>query len=226
MLCCDLGTAEYTDVHRLQKELVASRIEGRLDDVCLIVEHPPVLTLGKRGGQQFLRVSEELLAMRGISLVQTERGGVITCHGPGQIVIYPLLHLRSVGLSVTEYVTILEETMIRVCGDFGVVAGRDARNAGAWIGENKIGSVGIGIRRGVTWHGLALNVNMDMTLFDMITPCGVSDIGATSLGLELDSQVDIEKAKTAALQHLFGLLGVSLEYITRSSLSRRGEVGE
>jgi lipoate-protein ligase B len=150
----------------LQLRLVEARIQGQMtQDILLLLEHPPVFTLGKRGGRENLLVSEDVLVQSGIPIVQIERGGNITFHGPGQLVVYPIVHLPSFGLGVVDMVERLEELMIRTCAAWDVSAGRNALNRGAWVGLKKIGSIGIAVRRGVSFHGLALNVNLDLKPF-------------------------------------------------------------
>ena len=152
-----LGRIAYQEAWDLQLRLVEARQRGGLaHDTVLLLEHPPVFTLGKRGGRESLLVPEETLARHGIPILQVERGGNITYHGPGQLVVYPIVHLPGVGIGVVDMVDRLEEVMIRTCGDSGVAAGRNALNRGAWVGMNKIGSIGLAVRRGVSFHGLAL----------------------------------------------------------------------
>ena len=168
------------------------RLAGReARDIFLVVEHPAVYTLGRRGGREFLAVPETFLAEKGIPIVPIERGGVITYHGPGQLVLYPILHLRQAGLSVTDYVHRLEEVMIRLAATVGVEATRDPRNHGAWVGNRKLGSVGIAVRHGVSFHGLAINIDPDMAPFGWINPCGLTGVQMTSLALETGGEVGI-----------------------------------
>jgi lipoate-protein ligase B len=222
----DLGVIPYPEAWDLQLRLVEARARGGLsNEVVLLVEHPPVFTLGKRGGRENLLIPEQRLRQTGIPLVQVERGGNITYHGPGQLVAYPIVHLPSVGLGVVDLVERLEEVMIRTCGAFGVRAERNALNRGAWVGLKKIGSIGIAVRRGVSFHGLALNVNPDLTPFGWIQPCGLEGVGVTSIQSEAGKPVDIADAKgvmqrsaEAVFQtrltpifreHLFSLLGAA-----------------
>lgn len=192
----DLGRMPYPDAWDLQLRLVEARSQGRVDnDVILFVEHPPVFTLGRRGGRENLLVSEETLRQSGIPVVQVERGGNITYHGPGQLVVYPIVHLPGFGLGVVDMVDRLEEVMIRTCAAWGVAAGRNKLNRGAWVGMKKIGSIGIAVRRGVSFHGLALNVNLDLTPFRWIQPCGLEGVAATSIQAEGRRPVDFSDVK-------------------------------
>ncbi len=192
----DLGRMPYPDAWDLQLRLVEARSQGRVDtDVILFVEHPPVFTLGRRGGRENLLVSEETLRRSGVPIVQVERGGNITYHGPGQLVAYPIVHLPGAGLGVVDMVDRLEEVMIRTCAAWGVAAGRNKLNRGAWVGMKKIGSIGIAVRRGVSFHGLALNVNLDPTPFCWIQPCGLEGVGVTSIQAESRDPVELADVK-------------------------------
>jgi lipoate-protein ligase B len=192
----DLGRMPYPDAWHLQLRLVEARSQGRLDtDVILLVEHPPVFTLGRRGGRENLLVSEETLRRSGVPIVQVERGGNITYHGPGQLVVYPIVHLPGAGLGVVDLVDRLEEVMIRTCAAWGIAAGRNALNRGAWVGMKKIGSIGIAVRRGVSFHGLALNVNLDPAPFCWIQPCGLEGVGVTSIQAERRDSVELADVK-------------------------------
>jgi lipoate-protein ligase B len=181
----ELGRTGYAEALEAQQQMVAARRTGGLDrDVLLVLEHPPIFTLGRRGGRENLLVGEGFLADAGIEIVQVERGGNITYHGPGQLVAYVILDLEVARLSVTDYVDRLEEVMLRTAAGCGVAAGRNPRNRGIWVGAAKLGSIGIAIRRGISFHGLALNVATDLTPFEWINPCGLSHLGVTSLQSE------------------------------------------
>lgn len=204
----DLDLIEYTKAFDLQKRLVSDRINGNIEhDIILILEHPPVFTLGKRGGIENLVVSEEFLKAREISVIQTERGGNITYHGPGQLVLYPIINLEQRKIGVSDFVSALEDVMIKSAADFGVTALRDAKNHGVWVkdtqtGKNaKLGSIGLSVKRGISFHGLAFNVNLDLTPFSWINPCGMADISMTSLEKEVKDNIDIKKVKESVLNH-------------------------
>lgn len=211
----DLGKMDYQDAHQFQLDCVQWRLqEGRRTDIFLITEHPPVFTLGRRGGRESLAVDEGFIKSQGVDIVQTERGGDITYHGPGQVVVYPIVQLRQAQLSVRAYVDMLEEAMISCAADFGVMAGRDDRNRGIWVGNNKIGSIGIRVRHGVSFHGLALNVTLDFEHFSWIQPCGLTGVGVTSLARESDKPIDFYEVKdtiTLRLGQLFNRQFVSVE---------------
>ncbi len=191
----DLGLSGYRATYNLQVALAEKRKNGEIEDLFLVAEHPSVFTLGRRGGRENLTVSEQFLENRGIPLVHVERGGDITYHGRGQLVLYPIIHVRQAGLSVSDYVVLLEEVMIRLAARFGVTAVRDARNHGVWVLNKKLGSVGIAIRHGVSFHGLALNVNLSLEPFSWVNPCGLKGIEMTTLSGECGGEVTLGMVK-------------------------------
>lgn len=202
----DLGVQPYQQVHDLQVDLAAWRHRDAASrDVFILVEHPPVFTLGRNGSSEHLGVSPAFLKERSIDVVTIERGGEITYHGPGQLVLYPIISLRARRLGVAAYVEMLEELMLRVAADFGVQTGRDARNHGIWVGNNKLGSIGIAVRHGVSFHGLALNVAPDLTPFSWIDPCGLKNVGMTSLTREgaTCTMTDVKKRVRTHIETLF-----------------------
>jgi len=185
----DLGLLEYTRALDFQETARREKMEDRTrPDVIFFVQHPPVFTFGRNGGKEHLTVSEAFLRDRGVSLVQTDRGGSVTCHGPGQAVLYPVVDLEQARIGVPDFVYGLEEIMGQTARDFGVPIHRDPRNHGMWKGARKIGSVGLSIKHGISIHGLALNVSMDLTPFSWINPCGMSGVSMTSLKQELENQ--------------------------------------
>ncbi|PID72752.1 MAG: octanoyltransferase [Desulfobulbus propionicus] len=197
----DLGLMEYQQAYALQTELVEQCRTNTHRIVFLVLEHPPVFTLGRRGGQEHLVVPQELLKEKNIDLIHIERGGEVTYHGPGQIIVYPIFHLRKLQLSVSSYVHQLEEVMLLAARDVGVLSGRDERNHGIWVGNKKMGSIGIAIRHGVTFHGLGLNVATDLTPFSWINPCGLTNTKMTSISAEKGSQVSVDQVKQRLFNH-------------------------
>jgi lipoyl(octanoyl) transferase len=178
----DLGLMDYGRVLTLQQSVVRSKIENpEVKDHLYAVEHPAVYTLGKRGGLENLVVSRQFLIEKGIDIVETDRGGNITWHGPGQVVCYPIVDLEKARIAVKDFVWGLEEIMKKTAADFGVTADRDERNHGLWVNNAKIGSVGISIKKGISYHGLAMNISPDLTPFSWINPCGLSGVAMTSL---------------------------------------------
>ena len=197
-----LGRVGYAEALDLQRALVADRQEGRIDDVLLLVEHPPVLTLGVRGdgGRGHILASERDLADRGIEVFETGRGGDITYHGPGQLVGYPIIDLKPDRQDVHRYVRDLEEVLIRTAASFGIDAGREPGLTGVWVGGEKLAAIGVRIARWVTSHGFALNVSTELDHFNLIVPCGISDRGVTSLARLLGRGVDMEEVDEAVAQ--------------------------
>jgi len=178
-----LGLIGYDEALALQRDLVEERRADRVPDLLLLLEHPPVITLGVRSeiARANVVATDERLADLGIAVHETGRGGDVTYHGPGQIVGYPIVDLRPDRCDVHKYVRDLEEVMIRVCLDYGVTAGRISGLSGTWVGAEKIGAIGIRISRWITSHGFAFNVSTNLDHFKLIVPCGISDRGVTSL---------------------------------------------
>lgn len=182
----DLEVLEYRRALNLQTGLRNAKIQDRsLPDHLFFVQHPPVFTFGRRGGRENLIRPDIFLEQQGIDMVQTDRGGNITYHGQGQAVLYPVVDLERARIGVADFVFGLEEIMGRTAQDFGVAINRDPRNHGMWKGSKKIGSVGLSIKHGISIHGLALNVSLDLTPFSWINPCGLSQVSMTSLEKEL-----------------------------------------
>lgn len=180
-----LGQTEYTGALARQRAVQSAKLANPdFLDTVFFVEHPGVYTLGRRGGRENLMVSQTFLDDRGIQVIQIDRGGNITYHGPGQAVLYPVIDLEKHHLSIPDYVNGLEEIMKQTCRQFGVSAHRDIRNPGLWVKNAKIGSVGISLKRGIAIHGLALNINPDLTPFSWINPCGLPSLAMTSIARE------------------------------------------
>ncbi len=218
-LCVDLAVMDYREAWDLQCKLVASRKERIIDtDIVLFLEHPPVFTLGRRGGLSNLIVSEDFLEKAGVPVIHVERGGDITFHGPGQLVVYPIIELSEAKLKVVDYVTALEEVMIRAAADWGLKAERNPINRGIWVGSNKLGSIGIAVRRGVTFHGFSFNANLSLEPFTWIRPCGLQSIGMTSMERELSQKVSIKKVREAVKRHVEAVFEVELVMRSLSEL--------
>jgi lipoyl(octanoyl) transferase len=230
-----LGRVPYGDGLRLQAEIVELRLAGRVDNVLLLLEHPPVLTLGRNASRANVLASDELLARRGVTLHEINRGGDVTYHGPGQLVGYPIFDLRSLynasggRLGPVDFVRRMEEALIRLCGGFGVRAGRIAGLTGVWCGlesgvteqgtgnspsaaddlyqeagpagpERKIAAIGIHVSRGITSHGFAFNVTTDLRDFALINPCGITDRPVTSLAREVRGPASLPSLEAVAHQ--------------------------
>lgn len=211
-LCVELSALDYSKVWSLQHDLVTAKRGKFIDaDVILLLEHPPVFTIGRRGGLENLIVSTTFLEKSGIPLVQIERGGNITFHGPGQLVVYPIIDLRRVGVSVVDYVAGLEEVMIRTAADLGIMAERSSVNKGVWVGNKKLGSIGIALRHGICYHGFAFNVNLSLKPFSWIQPCGLLDIEMTSVEQELSHAVSMTDVREAVKCHIEAVFGIDLK---------------
>ncbi|KAL6648243.1 hypothetical protein ACP70R_012467 [Stipagrostis hirtigluma subsp. patula] len=189
-----LGVVKYGDALRLQERLVADRKAGRVGDLVLSLQHPPTYTLGKRrekAERNLLSPEHELRAL-GAELHHTERGGDVTFHGPRQAVLYPVLSLRALGLGARRYVEGLESAMIQAAALHGVAARPgDPGETGVWVGDRKIGAIGVRISSGFTWHGLAFNIDPDLGYFDHIVPCGIVGKEVTSLRREVGDGVEL-----------------------------------
>jgi lipoyl(octanoyl) transferase len=193
LLVVDLGTVPYTDALELQRSLARRRIDGSIaEDVLLLVEHPPVITLGRTAKNANLIASPELLAAQGVELFEVERGGDVTFHGPGQLVGYPIVDLKRHRKDLHWYLRQVEEALIRGVAPFGISAGRVGQYTGVWVdvelpSRRKLASIGVHARDWVTWHGFALNVTTDLRYFDLIVPCGISDVTMTSVAREVET---------------------------------------
>ena len=215
----DLPVTDYGRGHRLQLSAVAARRNGQLDgDLVIMLEHLPVFTLGRRGGRDNLLVSAQWLQSRDIDVVHIERGGDITYHGPGQLVVYILMDLSSRALGVAEFVDRLETAMARTAAHWGVVARGDTAHRGAWIGRRKLGSVGITVRRGVTFHGLAFNVGIDLEPFRWINPCGLKSCEMTSLKNEAGRIIEMGAVRSHMARNLGDLFEMELAPIGMKEL--------
>lgn len=201
----------YRESWNLQSELVAARKDKIIDtNVILLLEHPSVFTVGRRGGLNNLTVSEDFLEKAAIPVIQVERGGNITFHGPGQLVMYPIINLQVARLRVVDYVEFLEDVMIRTAADWGIKAERNPINRGVWVGNNKLGSIGIAVRRGICFHGIAFNVNLSLKPFGWINPCGLLDTGMTSMERELSCKVSMDQVRESIKRHVQAIFRVEL----------------
>jgi lipoyl(octanoyl) transferase len=217
ILVADLGTLPYATALELQRGVARARISGAIaEDVLLLVEHPPVVTLGRSTKAQHVTTPAALLEARGVELHESERGGDVTFHGPGQLVGYPIVDLKRHRLDLHWYLRQVEEALIVASAALGVPAERSAGYTGVWTrgpgeahGPRKLASIGVHARDWVTWHGFALNVTTDLSFFDLIVPCGIAGVDMTSLSRELGGadvdMADAEAAVTRAFGTVFGL---------------------
>lgn len=188
----NLGLMDYKKAWDLQHDLWARRAEEKLPDLLLLLEHPHVITLGRRGIRSHLIASQEALDSMGVPIFHVERGGDVTYHGPGQMVVYPILDLKGYGYRVVRYIDQLEEIILRILRDFGIEGRRDPLNRGVWVNGDKIASVGVTIKRWVTFHGFALNYETDLQYFDLMHPCGLERQRMTSMAKILGKRVSRE----------------------------------
>lgn len=208
---CQLGLIEYSDAHHLQRRLAGQRMEGRISDTLLLLEHPPTITVGKSGKLKNLLVSKEQLAERGISLFFADRGGDVTYHGPGQLIAHPIIDLSARGKDIRRYVRDLEDVVIRTLDDFGIKAHRDDMYTGVWVDESKIAAIGISVRRWITMHGFALNIRLNREHFSLIKPCGILDRGVTSISEVLSQDVPMVKVTERLIAHFSQVFDACIE---------------
>ncbi len=209
-----LGRVPYAGALAIQQQVIAARKGGAIGDTLLLLEHPPVLTLGRNSSRAHVLASGDYLAQRGVTVYETNRGGGVTYHGPGQLVGYPIFDLRGdlpgkkgPHLGPVDFVRLIEEALIRTCGEFAVPAQRICKRTGVWtmpggsVPEKKIAAIGVHVSQGVTSHGFALNVTTDLRDFQWIVPCGIADREVTSLELEAPTPPTMEAAVHAAARH-------------------------
>ena len=215
----DLGLRPYREIWALQHAIHKRVADGRQGDTWIVVEHPPVITLGRTAKQQNVLLSRQLLAARGVDVVKVERGGDVTYHGPGQLVVYPILRLPRFR-EVVPLVRRLEGAIIDACAEFDIVAERWREHAGVWVGRKQICAFGLAVQRMTSLHGLALNVSTDLSYDRLITPCGLPDRGITSISAEVGRAVSVEDAKPALLGALSR--SFSVEFIALSDELKTG----
>ena len=191
----DLGFADYKDVWDLQKETHLKKQQGSADDILYTVEHNNVYTLGKTGSRDHILINDEEMKAKGISYYEIDRGGDITYHGPGQLVAYPILDLNNYYKDTHRYLRDLEETVILTLKELGIEAHREEEFTGVWVGEEKICAIGIKVSRWITMHGIAFNINTDLSYFDKIIPCGIFHKGVTSIEKITGKKADMAEIK-------------------------------
>jgi lipoyl(octanoyl) transferase len=210
LLVTNLGLMPYADALTIQRAAAKARITGELgEDLLLLVEHPPVVTLGRSSKEAHLLASPELLRARGVELFEVERGGDVTFHGPGQLVGYPIIDLKRHRQDLHWYLRQVEEVLIRALATYGLHGERSVGYTGVWVQGRKIASIGVHARDWVTWHGFALNVTTELSYFDLIVPCGIQQVSMTSIAKELDltglALADVGDRVAHAAAELFGL---------------------
>lgn len=191
----DCGLADYRDTLQMQQQLCRARQQGEIPNTALIVEHPAVVTLGARQSLNKLLISREELEKKRIDVVDIRRGGGTTAHNPGQLVCYPILHLQQLGLGISEYVRALEATGAELLGQLGVHSSRRKGAPGLWVAERKIASIGVRVSKSVTYHGMAINIRNDLSIFDFMVPCGLDNVEMTSVLKETGRDVSMSKVR-------------------------------
>ncbi len=211
MLCraLKLGTIDYGEAYRLQLQLCRQRLDGEIPDTLLLLEHPPTITVGKSGKTANILVGPDDLERQGVSLFFTDRGGDVTYHGPGQLVVYPIVDLRQRNRDVHAYVRDLEEAVIRTLSSFGICANRNP-HAGVWVGEKQIAAIGIAVKRWITMHGIAINVRPQRDHFSVINPCGMAGVPVTSIEELSGLQVAMEDVARVVVNEFSAVYGVEI----------------
>ncbi len=197
----DLGLIDYEDCYKIQKDFVRRRKLGEIGDSVIIAEHNAVFTIGRTGLHKNLLVPESELSGLGVKVLNVDRGGDITFHGPGQLVVYPIIDLKRCQKDLHRYLRDLEEIVIRFLNDYDVLSERLKNKTGVWVDGKKIASVGVGASNWVTFHGISVNINCDMRYFSMINPCGLKDVEMTSLARIKGQDIDMQEAKAILLRH-------------------------
>ncbi|MDR7451890.1 MAG: lipoyl(octanoyl) transferase LipB [Armatimonadota bacterium] len=223
LLDLDRGLTPYAEAWALQKLLVAARQRGAISDGLILLEHEPVFTIGRSTKAEHLLFPREALRAQGFGVYEIERGGSITYHGPSQLVGYPILDLRGYGEDIVGFMRSLEETLLRTLADFGIAAGRLPGYPGVWVGGEKIASVGVAVKRRVTMHGFALNVDPDLGHFALINPCGLGK-PVTSMARLLGRPVAMADVRAAYARRFAEVYDLALEPVTVEALRARAAV--
>jgi lipoyl(octanoyl) transferase len=219
LLITQLGTVPYAIALELQRDLARRRITGEIDeDVLLLLEHPPVVTLGRTAKEAHIISSPERLRARGVEVHEVERGGDVTFHGPGQLVGYPIFDLKRHRQDLHWYLRQVEEALIVALSEMGIEAGRHSGYTGVWTHARKIASIGVHARDWVTWHGFALNVTTDLSYFDLIVPCGIPQVQMTSVARELKADVTVDRMSEVVAQAFGRVFSLEPRDVPRETL--------
>jgi lipoyl(octanoyl) transferase len=213
------GLVPYDGAVELQEQVRRERRAGRVPDTLLLLEHPPVITLGRGADTGNLLMERDALEARGIQVRETARGGDVTYHGPGQLVGYPIFDLNDRGRDVHRYLRDVEEALIAALRRFGIEGRRVPKLTGVWVGDEKVAAIGIGVRQWVTWHGFALNVSADLDAFKLIVPCGIRDRGVTSLERLVGRPVTVAEASAAVIAGFAEVFGLAPEERSTADLA-------
>jgi lipoyl(octanoyl) transferase len=224
-LLLKLDLVEYGKAWKLQKRLFSIKQSNQIEDILITLQHPPTYTLGRRNKKtNHLLTDENQLRNMGYSIYRTDRGGATTYHGPEQIVCYPIIGIKSYTGDYYNYLRMLEEVMIKTLLDYKIKSRRDEGYTGVWVGKEKIGFVGVRIGGGATMHGFSLNVNNDLSPFNMIVPCGIHNVIITSISRLLKTNVDIKETTTLIIRNFADVFGVEMQAISLEELLE--EIGE
>jgi lipoate-protein ligase B len=213
----NLGIVPYADALELQRHLHAQRVAGAIPDTLLLLEHPPVITLGKAFHPEHLRYAREFYAQQGVELHPTDRGGDVTCHNPGQLVGYPIFDVSQHEPDLHKFLRDIEQAIIDALREFSVEAHREAGYTGVWVGDAKIAAIGVKVTKWVSMHGFALNVNNDLRLFQTIVPCGITDRPVTSLQQALGRAVPMERVKNAVARAFEQVFRITFRYTSQNT---------
>jgi lipoyl(octanoyl) transferase len=221
LLAALLNRVGYAEALDMQEKLLSLRLQGSVSDMLLLLEHEPVITLGKCGCEEHIIAPRSFLETHGVRVYRTTRGGDVTYHGPGQIVGYPILDLRQHGCDVGGYVTKIEETIIGLLRrEYGINGARDGKYRGVWIGDAKIAAIGCSVRKWVSMHGFAFNVNTCLDHFRWIIPCGIADKGVTSLEKIIGRSLNIFEVEQQIIRHFADVFGFETEILNRRDVNR------
>ncbi|MHB8918623.1 MAG: lipoyl(octanoyl) transferase LipB [Desulfocucumaceae bacterium] len=214
----DAGFLDYPVSYRILHTLSRRRIAGFINDVLMLVEHSPTLTVGRSGGLQNIKVPREQLERQGIKVYEVDRGGNIPYHGPGQLVGYPVLDLKRHGQDIHRYIRQLEEVIIKSLAIYGIRAGRRENHPGVWVGGDKVAALGVAVKNWVTMHGFAFNISCNLDHFRMIVPCGITDGGVTSLARQLGKEPDFREVSRVVRDMFASVFDMELKKVSLEEL--------
>ena len=216
-----LDMVEYVEAWELQKALLEARISGKMEDCIILLQHPPTFTFGRRYKEGNLIANKEYYETLGFAVYKTDRGGLATYHGPGQIVGYPIIKISTYTKDYYQYLRMLEEVMIRTLFDFGIVAVRNEGYTGVWVDNAKIGFIGVRMSFGYSMHGFSLNVNNDVSPFNHITPCGIQGVRVTSVQELLNTSVNMQEVYAKLANHFSDVFQIQMVSIEKGIMSQR-----
>lgn len=222
--CLELGTEEYGKIFKLQEELNQARRNGTISDTVIFLEHQPCFTIGRKGGEDHILVNKEILNQEGIKIYDTDRGGDVTYHGPGQLVCYPIINLNDYYRDLHQYARNMEEVIIRTLKKFGIEGYRRPEYPGVWAGPAKIAQEGIAVRNWVTEHGVSLNVFPNMYHFSLIVPCGITSFGVTSMEILLGYRVEMTDVRKEMRQQFSSIFEIELKNISWGKIREMADV--